>query len=199
MTPASVERLRPLAPRDWPEGFAAAAGSALRPPDDARHPVPPRAGASPKGLHALGLQAHHPELAAAFNQSIRHALYYSTLDPRWRELLVLRVAHLRRSDYEWAQHVFQAGAVGITDDDIQRIRVGPDDEAWPVFEAALLAAADELIGGARLSDATYATLARELSRQQLMDVVFTVGFYETFAMALRTFDVELDEDLGGYR
>jgi len=31
-----------------------------------------------------------------------------------------------------------------------------------------------------------------------MDVVFTVGTYDVFAMALRTFDVELDEDLRAY-
>ena len=37
--------------------------------------------------------------------------------------------------------------------------------------------------------------AAELDTQQLMDVVFTVGAYEVFAMALRTFDVELDDDL----
>ena len=31
-----------------------------------------------------------------------------------------------------------------------------------------------------------------------MDVVFTVGAYEVFAMAMRTFDVELDDDLLPY-
>jgi hypothetical protein len=31
-----------------------------------------------------------------------------------------------------------------------------------------------------------------------MDVVFTVGVYEIFAFALRTFDVELDDDLRDY-
>ena len=38
-------------------------------------------------------------------------------------------------------------------------------------------------------------LSRELQTRQLMDVVFTVGAYEVFAMAMRTFDVPLDEDL----
>ena len=31
--------------------------------------------------------------------------------------------------------------------------------------------------------------------QQLMEVVFTVGVYDTLAMALRTFGVPLDDDL----
>ena len=53
----------------------------------------------------MGVLAHHPELTAAYNQLIRHALYFSAITPRQRELLVLRVAHLRDSTYEWAQHV----------------------------------------------------------------------------------------------
>ena len=38
----------------------------------------------------------------------------------------------------------------------------------------------------------------ELDTQQMMDVVFTVGAYDVLAMALRTFDVELDDDLRTY-
>ena len=41
-------------------------------------------------------------------------------------------------------------------------------------------------------------LATTFDTQQMMDLVFTVGAYETFAMAMRTFDVELDDDLHGY-
>jgi hypothetical protein len=36
-----------------------------------------------------------------------------------------------------------------------------------------------------------------LDERQLMDVVFTVGAYDLVAMAFRTFDVELDDDLRG--
>lgn len=168
--------------------------STLR-PDDARHPLPRRDESSPKGINAMGMQAHHPELTAAFNQSIRHALYFSTLTPRQRELLVLRVAHLRRSDYEWAQHVYQAGVVGLTREEVARVRSGPAAEGWTSLERALLTAADDLVADARIGDTAYSVLTVEMNTKQIMDVVFTVGAYETFAMALRTFDIELDEDL----
>jgi hypothetical protein len=48
---------------------------------------------------------------------------------------------------------------------------------------------------ARIGNETWAILAAELDEQQLMDLVFTVGVYEVFAMALRTFAVPLDDDL----
>lgn len=192
-----TRRLRPLGPREWPKDFAAGLASALR-PENGRHPPPPRDESSPRGINAMGMQALHPELAAAFNQSIRHALYFSSLTPRQRELLVLRVAHLRDSGYEWAQHVYQAGVAGISRDEMAMVRAGPEADGWSALDRALLAAADDLVAGARIGDAAYSVLAAEMGPEQLMDVVFTVGAYETFAMALRTFDVELDEDLKPY-
>ncbi len=75
---------------------------------------------------------------------------------------------------------------------------GPATPGWDPLERALLAAADELVADARIADATYADLSSSLDTQQLMDVVFTVGAYEVFAMVMRTFDVELDDDLLPY-
>jgi 4-carboxymuconolactone decarboxylase len=46
-----------------------------------------------------------------------------------------------------------------------------------------------------VADETWAVLAAELDEQQLMDLVFTVGAYDLLAMAMRSFGVELDEDL----
>jgi alkylhydroperoxidase family enzyme len=172
--------------------------SATLRPDNPRHPVPPRDPASPTGLNAMGVLAHHPELTAAYNQLIRHALYFSAIAPRQRELLVLRVAHLRDSAYEWAQHVYQAGVAGLAPEEIARVRVGPSAPEWTSSDRALLAAADELVADARIGERTYEALSAELDTRQLMDVVFTVGAYEVFAMALRTFDVELDDDLKPY-
>jgi alkylhydroperoxidase family enzyme len=167
-------------------------------PAEPRHPVPPRDPSSPKGLNAMGVLAHHPELTEAYNRLIRHALYFTTLTPRERELLVLRVAHVRGATYEWAQHVYQAGVAGLSTEEVARVRQGPESPDWEAHERALLSAADELVADARIGEETYAVLAARFDTQQMMDVVFTVGTYETFAMAMRTFDVELDDDLRDY-
>jgi alkylhydroperoxidase family enzyme len=168
--------------------------AALR-PENARHPFPARDPDRPKGLNVLGTFARHPALARAFHTFNGHILFATTLSVRQRELLVLRVAALRQSDYEWAQHAVLAADAGLTDDELSRIQGDPDAAAWSVLDRALLSAADELVRDARIADATWAALARELDDQQLMDVVFTVGAYDLLAMALRSFDVELDDDL----
>ncbi len=188
-------RVDPLPPGDWPPEMGDAI-AALRPPNP-RYPFPSRDPSRPKGLNALGLLAHHPELTTAYHHFNGHVLFASTITPRQRELLILRVSVLRGSEYEWAQHAVLAADAGITGDELERVRTGPTDAGWPPFEAALLTAADELVRDACLSDETWAGLSGELDTRQLMDVVFTVGAYDLLAMAFRTFGVELDDDLRG--
>jgi alkylhydroperoxidase family enzyme len=190
-------RVAPIPVREWPPEMRGAM-AAYRPPNP-RHPYPPENPSRPKGLNALGVLAHHPELTEAYHHLIGHALFATTLSVRQRELIILRVAHARDAAYEWAQHAFLAGEVGISPEDVARVRSGPAVSGWDDVEAALLTATDELLAGARIGDATYASLATALSTRQIMDVVFTVGAYDVLAMALRTFDVELDEDLEPYR
>jgi len=167
--------------------------AALRPPV-ARHPFPRREG-RPKGLNVLGTLARHPTLTRAYHTFNGHVLFASTLSPRDRELLVLRVAAIRQSDYEWHQHVVQAGDAGLEPDEIARVAEGPDAPEWSPRDRALLRSVDELIADAKVSDSTWVQLTAEFDEQQLMDLVFTVGAYETLAMALRTFGVVLDDDL----
>ena len=140
--------------------------------------------------------AHHPELTTAYDHFNGHVLFASTITPRQRELLVLRVAVVRgrrlrsgRSTRSWP------GTPGSARTSVERVRSGPTPRAGRLFDAALLAAADELVHDARLSDGTWSTLSAELDTSELMDVVFTVGAYDLLAMAFSTFDVELDDDL----
>ncbi len=190
--PMSEPRIPPLPPDQWPEAMGEAL-AAMWPPNP-RHPRPERKG-RPKGLNALGTLANHVELTRAFNGFNAHVLFATTLSTRQRELLILRVAALRASDYEWAQHAVLGADNGLDDDAIARIADGPAAPGWSSSDAALLRAADELVADARISDETWAELAGELDTQQLMDVVFTVGAYDLVAMAFRSFGVELDDDL----
>lgn len=149
----------------------------------------------PKGLNVLGTFAHHPDLTRAFLTFNAHLLNASTLTARHRELVVLRVAAVRDSRYEWAQHALIAADVGVTEAEVARVAAGPDAAGWTPLEAALLRAVDELVRDATLADATWAVLAEGLDERQLLDLVFTVGAYDVLAMALRTFGTPLDDDL----
>ncbi len=102
---------------------------------------------------------------------------------------------MRESAYEWAQHVVLGENAGLNRDEIRLIADGPGAPGWSSLEGAMISAVDELIYEAMISDVTWDRLTTELSDQQLMDLVFTVGAYDLLAMAFRSFRVALDEDL----
>ena len=149
-------------------------------------------------MNTLGTFAHHPALARAYFTFNGHVMLATTLTLRQRELVILRVAALRQCAYEWAQHVVVARDVGLTDDEITRVAWGPDAPFLDPFEAALIRAVDELVEDGAIGDTTWATLADELDRQQLIDLIFTVGSYHTLSMLMRSFDLALDDDLRSF-
>ena len=193
MTEAAEQpRIAPLPPSDWPTGMRDALAP-LRPPNP-RHPYPKTEG-RPKGLNVLGTFAHHPDLTHAFMTFNGHILFTSTLAPRDRELIVLRVAALRNSIYEWEQHAVIAGDNGIDEDAVARVAAGPDEPGWTPLEHAMLRAVDELVRDATISGATWTVLEEGFDDQQILDLVFTVGAYDVLAMALNVCGTPLDDDL----
>lgn len=146
-------------------------------------------------LNLFKTMANHPALAQRWLAFASYMLFESTLSPRERELVILRVAHRCRSEYEWGQHVVIARQAKISDDDIRACAADLDAGSWTPAERLLLQATDELHADSHVSDATWQGLASHFSTQQLMDLVFMVGQYVLVAMALNSFGVQPEPSL----
>jgi alkylhydroperoxidase family enzyme len=144
-------------------------------------------------LNIFRTLAHHPKLMTRWLVFGNHVLAKSTLDPRLRELVILRIGYLCQAGYEWEQHVEIAKATGLSEEEIARIAEGPDAPGWSDLERALLRATDELHDDAFVSDATWAALSEHLDTQQRMDLLFAVGQYNLVSMVLNTLGVQLEE------
>ena len=139
--------------------------------------------------------ARHPSLMKRWLVFGNHVLGKSTLPPRERELVILRVGWLCQAGYEWGQHVLIGRTAGLSDEEIERIAQGPGEQGWSEGDRWLLRATDELHGDAFISDATWQALAETFSVQQLMDLIFTVGQYNLVSMALNSLGVQPEEGL----
>ena len=113
---------------------------------------------------------------------------------RDRELVILRTGWNCRSDYEWAQHVRIARASGLADDEIARVRTGPDADGWAPLEVLLLRAADELHADACITDATWAALTEHYDERQLIELPMLVGHYHLVAFTLNSLGVQVEDD-----
>jgi 4-carboxymuconolactone decarboxylase len=143
-------------------------------------------------LNIFRTLVRHTALYRAFMKFGGHILGANTLDPRSRELLILRAGHLSKCAYEVHQHNRIGKSVGLGDAELERIAVGPSAPEWSARERTLLQAADELHGHQKISDATWAVLVKDWNEQQLMDLVFTVGQYTMVSMFLSTFGVQIE-------
>jgi alkylhydroperoxidase family enzyme len=120
-----------------------------------------------------------------------HIRQQSTLSMRIRELLIIRIGVLCRSEYEWAAHAPAGRRAGLSEADLQRIVDGPGAGGDPV-DNALLRAVDELHRDNVVSDATWRELAVVFDAKQLLDILITTGGYRMVSMALNTFGVQLE-------
>lgn len=142
--------------------------------------------------------AHHPDLFRRWLVFGNHVLFKSTLPPRERELIILRIGWLCEAEYEWGQHVLIGKETGLTAEEIDRIKAGPNARGWSEADKLLLQATDELRKDAFVSDSTWQGLTKHFDKKQLMDMVFAVGQYNLVSMALNTLGVQLDDGLEGF-
>jgi 4-carboxymuconolactone decarboxylase len=120
------------------------------------------------------------------------------LEPRHRELLILRTAWRCGSQYEWAQHDVIGRTVGLSGEEVARVLEGPEARGWDPFDAAILRAADELHDDSCISDATWQQLAARLDDRQLIEVPMVVGHWHMVALLLNSLGVQLDPGLRGF-
>lgn len=109
-------------------------------------------------------------------------LMQGMLPPRFRQLAILRVAWLNQAPYEWGEHVAASQRLGVLDsEEVERITVGPQAPGWSSLERAVLVCVAELLGGAMVSDATWATLAEGFDEPQLLELLILIGTYQGIA------------------
>jgi len=145
--------------------------------------------------NVLGLLGHHMRLGGAWLAYNGVLLDEPTLDPRHRELLILRVAKRTGSTYEWAQHVRLGQRLGITTEDIDAIALGTQATAWTALEHDLMAAADQLLDDYDIDTTTWSRLAEHFDERQLLELLFVVGSYLCLALVFNSVGLELDPGL----
>jgi 4-carboxymuconolactone decarboxylase len=193
VTEARPSRIAPLAREEWGDDARAALAAAFGEPAAARL-LASGSDAMPMP-NVLATLMHHPALAGPFLTYNNVLLNVPTLDPRIRELMVLRVAWRTRARYEWAQHVRLAGRVGITAGEVAAVADDSGAHVWAPLDADVLNAADQLIDRYRIDDDTWDRLAKQLDERQMVELVFVVGTYTGLAMAFNSFRLHIDPEL----
>lgn len=183
MTPPTPSRLAPVPFDEWDEETRATLLSHLRRPELYLSGAPE----APPMPVVLELFAHHLALSEAFlTFTDVMAGDQSKLEPRIRELAILRVAWRTGSGYEWNQHRRMGGDEGLTDAQLRAVPEGPASSVWNTTERAVLTAADEMIDRFAVGDETWTALASSFEPGPVFELLFVIGGYLCLAAVLNS-------------
>lgn len=118
---------------------------------------------------------------------------YGKLTRQQTEAVILRVAWLCKSEYEWTQHKAIGLHNGMTKEQVEAAGADPTSDVFDDETKALLAAVPELIETHVLSDESYEALREFLSPALILEFIMLVGTYSALAGALNTFGVPIED------
>jgi alkylhydroperoxidase family enzyme len=161
--------------------------------DDADAPEAVRASlaAMPPEATIWRLLAHAETVFPPFLQVAGKVQTALALDPRARQLAILRVAGLAGCEYERVQHEVIATIEGVPAEQVTAI--AEDRIDGPEFderEALLLRFVTEAVEQLGASEQTTRALAAELSERELVELLLVIGQYLGLAVVLKSAALE---------
>lgn len=135
-----------------------------------------------------------PRLGAALQAVGSAVRYETTLSDRAREIAILVVSVRWESEFEWYAHEAVGRHIGLTDDEIDGIRVGRYD-VLPEGDLVVANVCRELAATGDLGDESYTAAVRAVGLTQVFELTTLVGYYATLALQLRVFRVPLPDPI----
>ena len=153
--------------------------------------MPPGSGVEP--LRLFRTLAVHDLLFGRMRPLGAGILGHGLLEPRVRELMILRTCARCGAEYEWGVHAtFFGEAVGLTQAEVVATATGNDAAFSNPRDRAVIQTADELHDTAGVSDAAHAELELHFSPPQILELVITSGWYHTISFVINAAGVQLE-------
>lgn len=121
------------------------------------------------------------------------------LSLRIQELIILRMAFLRKSDYVWGHHIIVAKEAHITKEEIEALKKDPENSNWTELEKAFLKTAEELLESSNIEQSTWDILKKHWTDTELMDFITIVTQYFFFTSINNACGVALEKGLKGLK
>jgi alkylhydroperoxidase family enzyme len=145
-------------------------------------------------LNIFKTMAHNPKLMRNWLRMATPLLGTGlVLEPRLREIAILRVAQNARSEYEFGQHIPISRAAGLTDEDIAALQDYESSDRFSDLERALIRYVDAVMAFTPDSGDQARALRQWLSDRELLELSFVIGHWTLVACVLVPMEVELDE------
>jgi 4-carboxymuconolactone decarboxylase len=141
--------------------------------------------------------SHAPTLVAPYYATYAAVLQDLALDPRLRQLAILRVAEVGDAPYILAQHRAIARIAGLTDEQIAAAGERTiDNPCFTYVQKLVLAFADEVAAVPHVSDALFTRIESVLTPREIVELLLVIGWYWTACRLTTALEIEPEHAFG---
>jgi AhpD family alkylhydroperoxidase len=147
--------------------------------------------------NAFRMFAHAPAVGAATLRLVFALLTETALDPKLRELVILRAAQRCDCWYAWVQHVAIARGVGVEEAQIAALECGETPPT--LFDERVSTAfvlADEVLTTCRATDHTLGLVRNLFSAREVVELLRLIGYFRMICVIMTTLEVEVESPFG---
>ena len=142
--------------------------------------------------------AYCPEGARLFGRMGIWIRFKTKLDPRLRQMAILRVGAITRTEYEYSHHIELGRQFGLSDDDIRAVIAGPDTGSFTEVERLVLTATDEATTGVGIGAETFKALQGHLDEAMLVELTMTISYYNGVVRMLNSLGIDVEPEYERY-
>ena len=152
-----------------------------------------RAGRRGRLINIYRMLLNSPALAESWFNHSNAVRWKTTLDGRLREIVIIRMGHLAKSQYVLRQHVPSlALADGMTLEECDALADWRATTLFSARERAALAYADTMTRDIEVPDAVFAEVARHFDPRQTVELTVLIGTYNMNARVLQALRLDLE-------
>ena len=151
------------------------------------------AGSEGRVVNVSRMSMHAPDAIWRSQRTLGRACAFGgTMDERLRELVIMRVVYISKSEYELYFFFKIAVNCGVTEEERAATESG-DFSKLPDKERALLQFADEVIRNVSPTDETLAEMRKHFSLEHVFETVILAGSYMSTARVASVSGCENDD------
>ena len=144
-------------------------------------------------LNVFRMVANVPASLQAFVDLVSSIMIQAELDASKREIVVLRIAHLTGSRYEWVQHEKLARALGLSEPQLAAIAAAGPVSGLDEEGNLLCRVADEITHDVQLSEEALTLLLQRYGKRQTCELIFCISYFNMLSRFLESTRVELED------
>jgi alkylhydroperoxidase family enzyme len=152
-----------------------------------------RAGRRGRLINIYRMLLNAPPLAESWFNHSNAVRWGTTLSGRLREIVIIRMGHLTKSEYVLRQHVPSlALADGVSLEECDALADWRASKHFSESERAVLAYADTMSRDIAVPEPVFAEVERHFNAREIVEITVLIGTYNMNARVLRALELDLE-------